>query len=193
MAIVTLRRLGFVSLFAAVSLVGGGGPADADMAAKTTKTTCDLLTAAETEQVVGQPVGQPKKSKLRSNICQWQVGSDPSDHVSVLLQRGAQAQGAFQAANDPGLYELSEIEGLGQDAFFAPSIKTVWVLKESQGGLLCSGSLSRRDAESTRGTRQGGPGSRVARYNAYVVERAGARNERDERRLITRAKPALLG
>jgi hypothetical protein len=129
MGTVTLRRVGVVSSFVAVSLVAIGAQADSEVMAKTAKRTCDVLTASEIEQVVGQPVGQPKKSKLRSNICQWQVGSDTSDHVSVLLQRGGEAKGAYDAAKDPGLYQLSEIAGLGQDAFFAPSIKTVWVLK----------------------------------------------------------------
>jgi hypothetical protein len=129
MGTVTLRRFGLVSSFVAVSLVAIGTQADSEVMAKKAKRTCDVLTASEIEQVVGQPVGQPKKSKLRSNICQWQVGSDASDHVSVLLERGAEAKGAYEAANDPGLYQLSEIAGLGQDAFFASSIKTVWVLK----------------------------------------------------------------
>jgi hypothetical protein len=52
--------------------------------------------------------------------------------VSVLLQRGTEAKGAYDAAKDPGLYQLSEIAGLGQDAFFAQSIKTVWVLKNDK-------------------------------------------------------------
>jgi hypothetical protein len=96
------------------------------------KNACALLTTSQIEKEFGPDVATPTRGP--GPACNWEIGTEPgvtgSGTVGTFLLR-TQAKVAFAGNRsiDPG---VSEIDGLGQDAYYTPMTGTVWVLKNSK-------------------------------------------------------------
>ncbi len=110
---------------AAVAAPAGALPAKA-------KNACALLKTSEVEKEFGPDVTKPTQGP--GPACNWELGTEPgatgSGTVGTFLLR-TQAKVAFNGnrSTDP---QATDIDGLGEDAYYTPSTGTVWVLKNSK-------------------------------------------------------------
>jgi hypothetical protein len=105
-------------------------------AAKTARReSCGLLRTAEVSQALAQPSVGPAAGAAPL-VCDWALeptATRPAGAVSVYLRRGDDARDAFAMAkafhgqDSP----VVRVKGLGQRAFYVPSVGAVYVLENS--------------------------------------------------------------
>jgi hypothetical protein len=127
-----LRRLIVVVV---AGLVVAGSTASMAAAAKSPgRESCGLLRTAEVTQALEQPSTGPLAGPAPP-LCDWSLtptDTRPGGAVSVYLRRGDDARKAFALAKE--FHQDSEIRlrGLGQRAFYAPALGTVYVLEDPE-------------------------------------------------------------
>jgi len=105
-------------------------------AAKSARESCRLLRTAEVTEALAQPSVGPAAGAAPL-VCDWSLqptDSRPAGAVSVYLQRGVDAREAFALAKEfhgQGT-TLVRVKGLGQRAFYAPSVGAVYVLEDAE-------------------------------------------------------------
>jgi hypothetical protein len=109
------------------------------------KDACDVLKRSEIEHVLGQEIGRPEDL---GDTCFWDL-EDPdagTEGIALLVDRGRGAREGYEQ----GLEALrpdavSEIDGLGKEAYFA--ISSIAVLKNKRTALYLSGVYDQAQAE----------------------------------------------
>jgi hypothetical protein len=126
-----------VRIFAAVlaGLVVAGSAASAAAAGKAPgRESCGLLRTAEVTHALEQPSVGPVAGAAPP-LCDWSLRSTetrPAGAVSVYLRRGDDARKAYALAKEFHQDSQVRLRGLGQRAFYAPALGTVYVLEDPE-------------------------------------------------------------
>ncbi len=142
MATTVIMRL--VAVTAAITVLAAPAAAASGQAPD----SCDLLTRAEIEEVLGQEVAKPEGL---GEICYWQIGDPDATEeaigMTLLVERGKGAKAGYNKGLDAlNPQVLVEIDGLGKDAYFA--IGSLAVLKNKKTAFYISGVFDQAQAEA---------------------------------------------
>jgi len=97
--------------------------------------SCGLLRTTEVTQALQQPSVGPAAGAAPL-VCDWTLqptDTRPAGAVSVYLRRGDDAREAFALAKDFHQQDKAvvRVRGLGQRAFYAPTVGAVYVLEDA--------------------------------------------------------------
>jgi hypothetical protein len=122
----------------AVAIAAGVMTSSAAMAAPTPAAkaarpeSCRLLRAAEITRALEQPTADAAPGNAPM-LCAWTLDATetrPAGSISVYLHRGDGAVDDFDLARDFHHATRIKLRGLGQRAFYAPDLDTVYVLED---------------------------------------------------------------
>ena len=111
------------------------------------KEACDVLKRSEIEDVLGEEVGKPEEL---GDTCYWQIGDPDATPeaigIAILVDRGRDARAGYRQGLEALRPEVVvDIEGLGQDAYYA--IGSIAVLKNKKTAVYLSGIYDQAQAE----------------------------------------------
>jgi hypothetical protein len=116
-------------------LVIAGSTASVAAAAKApARESCGLLRTTEVTQALEQPATGPVVGPAPL-VCDWALQpteTRPGGAVSVYVRRGDDARKAFTLAKEFHQDSQVRLRGLGQRAFYAPGLGTVYVLENAE-------------------------------------------------------------